>query len=104
MYRGKEGLATVILKAVADFDLWIWHAHFGLPGSLNDINVLDRSDLFANLAAGRTPSVSYNINGHEYNMGYYLADGIYPKWATLVQSISMVDERKEKVREVLFPK
>ena len=23
------------------FDLWIWHAFFGLPGSNNDINVLE---------------------------------------------------------------
>ena len=34
---------TIILEAVASYDLWIWHAFFGLPGSNNDINVLERS-------------------------------------------------------------
>ena len=37
---------TIILEAVASYDLWIWHAFFGLPGSLNDINVIDRSPVF----------------------------------------------------------
>ncbi|XP_042058643.1 uncharacterized protein LOC121803008 isoform X2 [Salvia splendens] len=40
-YSGRSGSPTIILEAVADYDLWIWHAYFGLPGSNNDINVLD---------------------------------------------------------------
>ncbi|XP_074589601.1 uncharacterized protein LOC141845444 [Curcuma longa] len=36
---------------------------------------------------GITPPARYVIQGKEYNMGYYLADGIYPKWSTLVQTI-----------------
>ncbi|KAL5546655.1 hypothetical protein UlMin_006342 [Ulmus minor] len=36
---------------------------------------------------GIAPPAHYVIQGKEYNMGYYLADGIYPKWSTLVQSI-----------------
>jgi hypothetical protein len=39
---GKEGAATVVLEAIATHDLWIWHAFFGLPGTLNDINIIDR--------------------------------------------------------------
>lgn len=30
-------MPTVILEAVASYDLWIWHALLGLPGALNDI-------------------------------------------------------------------
>ncbi|XP_021750446.1 uncharacterized protein LOC110716122 [Chenopodium quinoa] len=42
-YAGRSKSATLILEAVADQDLWIWHAFFGMPGSCNDLNVLYRS-------------------------------------------------------------
>ena len=78
---------TIILDAVASQDLWIWHAYFGLPGSHNDLNVLQRSHLFARLAAGDAPPVNFEVNGHHHTMGYYLADGIYPSWSTFVKTI-----------------
>ncbi|XP_020271452.1 uncharacterized protein LOC109846616 [Asparagus officinalis] len=56
-------------------------------GFNNDINVLEASHLFAKLAEGIAPHAHYVIQGKHYNMGYYLADGIYPKWSTLVQTI-----------------
>ena len=86
-YAGRSGSPTIILEAVADYDLWIWHAYFGLPGTNNDINVLESSHLMSNLTQGIAPPAHYVIQGKEYNMGYYLADGIYPKWSTIVQSI-----------------
>jgi hypothetical protein len=67
--------------------LLIWHAFFGLLGSNNDINILHRSHLFDRLAQGDAPVVKYTLNGHNYDMDYYLADGIYPKWSTFVKTI-----------------
>ncbi|XP_074377478.1 uncharacterized protein LOC141719001 [Apium graveolens] len=87
---------TIILEAITSKDLWIWHSFFGLPGLLNDINVLERSHLFEDLAEGRGPEVRFTINGHEYNMGYYLADGIYPSWPTFVKIISEPQGNKSK--------
>ena len=52
-YQGKERTPTVVLEAVASYDLWFWHAFFGTPGACNDINVLDRSPLFDNIIEGR---------------------------------------------------
>jgi len=96
-YKGHVEKPTIILEVVTSQDLWIWHAFFGMPGSHNDINVLHRSHLFAKLAEGTTPEVNYSINGHDYTMGYYLADGIYPSWATFVKSISQPMGNKKKI-------
>jgi hypothetical protein len=65
--------------AIASYDLWIWHAFFGAAGSNNDINMLDQSPLFIEQLQGKAPEVQYIVNGSQYNMGYYLADGIYPE-------------------------
>jgi len=35
-FCGKEGMPTLVLEAMADFHLWIWHASFGFAGALND--------------------------------------------------------------------
>ncbi|XP_021760675.1 putative nuclease HARBI1 [Chenopodium quinoa] len=96
-YAGRNKKATLILEAVADQDLWIWHSFFGIPGSCNDLNVLYRSPVFDEVLHGRAPPVNFTVNGHEYNMAYYLADGIYPKWATFVQGITFPQLAKDKM-------
>ena len=95
--RGDHKMPTIILEAVASYDLWIWHAFFGVPGTCNDINVLDRSPVFDDVLNDIAPNVKFTVNGHEYNMGYYLTDGIYPDWATFIQSITKPQGPKAKL-------
>uniref|UniRef100_A0A0D3ATG2 Uncharacterized protein n=1 Tax=Brassica oleracea var. oleracea TaxID=109376 RepID=A0A0D3ATG2_BRAOL len=44
--------------------------------------------MFSKLAQSTPPPANYIIQGQEYNMVYYLADGIYSNWSTIVQTIS----------------
>ena len=92
-YKGSH--PTMILEAVADHRLWIWHAYFGVAGSNNDINVLNSSTLFADQCRGRGPAIQFTANGRTHHMGYYLADGIYPRWPVFLKTISCpIGERR----------
>nr|GEV89672.1 hypothetical protein [Tanacetum cinerariifolium] len=63
-------------------------------GANNDINVLDNSPLFDDLSDDLAPAVPYVVNGVEYRNGYYLADGIYPEWASFVKSFTVATDPK----------
>ena len=92
-FQGHKKDSTIILEAVVDHETWIWHAFFGMPGALNDINVLHRSPLMNKIAKAKTCPVEFVANGHTYNYGYYLADGIYPRWQTFVKPVQKPDRK-----------
>jgi hypothetical protein len=95
--RGDHGVATVMLEAVASQDTWIWHSFFGVAGSNNDINVLNQSPLFTDVLKGRAAPVEFTVNGRQYDMGYYLVDGIYPEWAAFVKTIPLPQNDRDKI-------
>ncbi|XP_008222871.1 PREDICTED: uncharacterized protein LOC103322723 [Prunus mume] len=84
-------------EAVASYDTWIWHAFFGAAGSNNDINILACSPLFNDVVRGVAPHVEYIVNENQYHLSYYLANGIYPHWATLVKTVSSPDNPKKRL-------
>ncbi|KAL7593270.1 uncharacterized protein LOC111882242 [Lactuca sativa] len=94
--RGNIGEPTIILEAVASQDLWIWHAFFGVAGSNNDLNVLGQSPLFNDIWTGKAPDMTFTVNGHAYKYGYYLGDGIYPDYSTLMKAYSVPRSEKAK--------
>ena len=75
MYKGKEGKPAVILEAVAPYDTWIWHAFFGMPSTLNDINVLNCSPFSVTLVCGECSILPYILHRTERTNAYFLADG-----------------------------
>lgn len=51
--------------------------------------MLDRSLIFHKVLEGRASKVNFQVNANNYNLGYYLTNGIYPNWATFVKSIPL---------------
>ncbi|KAJ9538903.1 hypothetical protein OSB04_031636 [Centaurea solstitialis] len=73
------------------------HAFFGIARSCNDINVLNESNLFNYVLRGEAPPINFTVNDTHYTKGYYLADGIYPEWATFVKSFPCPQDPKRKL-------
>lgn len=103
--NGKEKHPTRILEAWCSHNLRIWHAFFGLPGALNDLNVLAQSHLLRSRINGTFPEEEYEINGTRYNLPYWFVDGIYPDWAvfcnTIVAPITPQEKKFKKVQEAV---
>lgn len=83
-----------MLEAVASYDLWIWHAFFGVAGANNDLTVLYNSPLFDDLIDDIGHQVPFEVYGHSFKHGYYLADGIYPQCAAFVKSFTIASDPK----------
>jgi hypothetical protein len=93
-FQNKDKKRSIVLEAVADQSLWIWHAYFGMPGSNNDVNVLDRSPLVTNMLRGPSDDLTFTVNGKQYSRYYLLTDGIYPPWSCFVQTIHSPQDEK----------
>jgi hypothetical protein len=88
-FQGKEKVATIGLEAVADHNLWIWHSAFGFPGSLNDINIWERSPLFESMQNGQHDELDFpfTADGLTFDKLFYLVDGIYPRLVRFLATI-----------------
>ena len=94
-FQDKGGLRSIILEAMADQPLWIWHTFFQMPGGNNDINILDRSSLISNFLHGEGSDMQFIVNGNIYCY-YLLADGIYPQWSCFIQPINVPQGEKRE--------
>ena len=79
-YQGREKIATIALECVVDYNLWFWHASFGFPGTMNDINIWERSSLLESMLNGKHKEIDheFTLDGNTFDKLYYLVDGIYP--------------------------
>lgn len=105
------GKKTLILEAISDPNTYIWYTHFGEPGSLNDLNQLNKSNIVAGILSGKleTKVQPYQI-GQSMIMRdhmYFLVDGIYPNWSIFAKTVhhplttveKMYSNQQEAVRK-----
>jgi len=85
-YQGRDGRRSIVIEAIGDEDMWIYHIFAGSPGSLNDINVLYQSPMYMDVVTGKWPprDFSFTVNGNTRTLLYYLVDEIYPRFAFFV--------------------
>jgi len=90
-FQGKEGVPSLVLEAMADYNLWIWHAVFGFAGALNDLNIWENSSLLQDMVDGTmsTLDFEFTIAGKIFKKLFILVDGIYPEIARFVKTISV---------------
>jgi hypothetical protein len=54
-YGGRDKNPNVRMEVICDDKLRIWHLFFGVPGSRNDINIVNMSPLFLMIRTGTWP-------------------------------------------------
>jgi hypothetical protein len=99
-FQGKEKSPTIVLEAVSDYNLWIWHAAFGFAGSLNDINIWEQSPLLKMFVDGtfsKEVDFEFQIAGKVFHRCWYLVDGIYPEIARFAKTIDEPVGRGKKL-------
>ena len=87
--RGKSK-PSLILEAMTDYNLWILHNAFGDGGSLNDINVWDKSPLKTLMVSddwNEKVEKPFQIAGETFYKYLILVDGIYPNLARFVKTL-----------------
>jgi len=95
-YQGKSKKRSIVMETVADKDLYLWHFYIGLPGTINQLNTMAFSPFFNSITFGSfLPPIPYTVNGVERTLPYVLCDGIYPKWAVLVNTSDGEREREK---------
>jgi hypothetical protein len=48
-FQGKEKRVSLVLEAVAEYDLWIWHQSYSFPGTQNNITIWEQSPLLKDI-------------------------------------------------------
>ena len=96
--HAEGGKKTLTMEAITDHRRHLWHVNFGDAGSLNDINVLDKSSIIAALLAGELgiKIEPHMLNSVERDWMHFLVDGIYPEWSIFVNTHSDPTEPMKK--------
>lgn len=96
MYQDRNHNRSIVAEAICGHDMYFFQAYVGLPGSLNDINIMNQTTMQRNYMRSSAIDHKFKIGEQEYTGAYFLADGIYPDYPYLVKSIPEPLTNKEK--------
>ncbi len=94
--HNKNENKLIILEAIADQRLWIWHACFELLGDNNDLNILDRSRLTQDFLGVVGVDFNFEVNGNKHSHHFLLINRIYPWWSCFISIIHELQGEKHK--------
>ena len=87
MYQDRHHNRGIVAEAIAGHDMYFFLAFVGLPGSLNDINIMNQTTMLRNNMNSIAIDHKYKIARREHTGAYFLADGIYPDFPYLEKTI-----------------
>ena len=96
VYQDRNEVRSIVAEAIAGHDMYIYQAYVGLPGCLNDLNILSRTDTQKKYMRSYAIRHRFKLGATTYKGAYFLADGIYPKWAWFVKTIPLPVTRKQR--------
>jgi len=95
-YQATSKKRSIVIGTVTDKDLYLRHFHIGLTGTTNDLNVMAFSSFSNSMTSGSfPPPLRYTVNRVECPSPYVLCDGIYPKWAILIDTLTGQSEKRQ---------
>lgn len=97
MYQDRNHKRSIVAEAIAGHDMYFYQAYVGLPGSLNDINIMGQSTMQSNYMESGAIDMKYTVAGEVFQGAYFLADGIYPDFPYLMKTVAEPITREEKL-------
>jgi Plant transposon protein len=88
-FSGNEGYPPIVLEALVDNNLFIWHGCFGWAGTCNNLNIWGGSNLqkqFLDGSWSADDDFNFNIGEYSFSQLWILVDGIYPEISRFVKT------------------
>ena len=82
---GKEGVPTLVVEVSCNYILFFWHHDFGHTGTLNDLNIWERSELHKSFLDGTIAKIDFDfeIAGEKFQNNFFWLMAFIPNSADL---------------------
>lgn len=96
-FKGEIKKSNVVLEAISNGALLIWHYFFGSHESPHDINMINRCTTTGLTIAGAfLHDIKFLVNGKEYCFQYFLTNQIYLNWRIAVRKNTTIDTEEQR--------